>query len=178
MFNTKDLELKKIDHLGIVAGIVDSIGIVEIINNLVGSNSEEKVSAGQVVKAMILNGLSMMSQPLYMFPKFFELIACEHLIGAGVKAEYLNDDKLGRVLDKLFIKGLDTVFLAVSLNAVEIYQISLSSSHLDSTSFHVDGEYENSLPSVIFENQKESCSLEKENEESQSPQAICRVSNG
>jgi hypothetical protein len=49
---------------------------------------------------------------------------------------------------------------------------------LDSTSFHVDGEYENSLPSVIFENQKESGSLEKENEESQSPQAICRVSNG
>ena len=69
--------------------------------------------------------------------------------------KYLNDDKLGRVLDKLFIKGLDTVFLAVSLNAVEIYQISLSSSHLDSTSFHVHGEYENSLPSVIFENQKE-----------------------
>ena len=79
MFSTKDLELKKIDHLGIVAGIVDSIGIVEIINNLVGSEQGEKVSAGQVVKAMILNGLSMMSQPLYMFPKFFELIACEHL---------------------------------------------------------------------------------------------------
>ena len=172
MFSTKDLELKKIDHLGIVAGIVDSIGIVEIINNLVGSEPGEKVSAGQVVKAMILNGLSMMSQPLYMFPKFFELIACEHLIGVGIKAEYLNDDKLGRVFDKLFIKGLDTAFLAVSLNAVKIYQVSLSSSHLDSTSFHVDGEYENSLPSVIFENQKESGSLEKENEESQSPQAI------
>ncbi|QEI42329.1 hypothetical protein BMF77_02936 [Dolichospermum sp. UHCC 0315A] len=94
------------------------------------------------------------------------------LIGVGIKAEYLNDDKLGRVFDKLFIKGLDTAFLAVSLNAVKIYQVSLSSSHLDSTSFHVDGEYENSLPSVIFENQKESGSLEKENEESQSPQAI------
>jgi transposase len=164
MFNIKDLELKKIDHLGIVAGIVDSVGIVEIINNLLGSEPEEKVSAGQVVKAMILNGLSMMSQPLYMFPKFFELIACEHLIGAGAKPEYFNDDKLGRVLDKLFIKGLDTVFLAVSLNTVEIYQISLLSSHLDSTSFHVDGEYEYSLPEVIFKNQKESGSLEKEEE--------------
>ncbi len=114
----------------------------------------------------------MMSQPLYMFPKFFELIACEHLIGAGVKSEYLNDDKLGRILDKLFIKGLDTVFLAISLNAVQIYQISLSSSHLDSTSFHVDGEYEYSLPSVIFNNQKQSEYLGKENEEEKSPQAI------
>jgi transposase len=152
MFSAKDIELKKIDHLGIVAGIVDSIGIVEIINNLLGSEPGEKVSAGQVVKAMILNGLSMMSQPLYMFPKFFELIACEHLIGTGVKPEYLNDDKLGRVLDKLFLKGLDTVFLAISLNAVKIYQISLLSSHLDSTSFHVDGEYEYNLPEVIFKN--------------------------
>nr|WP_104900306.1 IS1634 family transposase [Nostoc sp. 'Peltigera membranacea cyanobiont' N6] len=172
MFSAKDIEFRKIDHLGIVAGIVDSIGIVEIINNLLSSEPGEKVSAGQVVKAMILNSLSMMSQPLYMFPKFFELIACEHLIGKGVKPEYLNDDKLGRILDKLFIKGLDTVFLAISLNAVKIYQISLSSSHLDSTSFHVDGEYEYSLPEVIFKNQKESGSLEKENEERKSPQAI------
>jgi transposase len=172
MFSAKDLEFKKIDHLGIVAGIVDSIGIVEIINNLLSLEPEEKVSAGQVVKAMILNGLSMMSQPLYMFPKFFESIACEHLIGVGIKPEYLNDDKLGRVLDKLFLKGLDTVFLAISLNAVKIYQISLSSSHLDSTSFHVDGEYEYNLPEVIFKNQKKLGSLEKEDEERKSPQAI------
>ncbi|MBD2452012.1 IS1634 family transposase [Nostoc sp. FACHB-152] len=172
MFSAKDLELKKIDHLGIVAGIVDSIGMVEIINNLLGLEPGEKVSAGQVVKAMILNGLSMMSQPLYMFPKFFELIAGEHLIGAGVKAEYLNDDKLGRILDKLFIKGLDTVLLAISLNAVQIYQISLSSSHLDSTSFHVDGEYGYSLPEVIFNNQKQTDYIGKESEERKSPQAI------
>jgi transposase len=172
MFSAKDIEFKKIDHLGIVAGIVDSIRIVEIINNLLGSDPEEKVSAGQVVKAMILNGLSMMSQPLYMFPKFFELIACEHLIGVGIKPEYLNDDKLGRILDKLFLKGLDTVFLAISLNAVRIYQISLSSSHLDSTSFHVDGEYKYSLPEVIFNNQKQSDYFGEENKDEKSHQAI------
>ncbi len=115
MFNVKDIEIKNIDHLGIVAGIVDSIGLVEIINDLLGEERGEKVSAGHVVKAMILNGLGFVSKPLYMFPKFFESIACEHLIGKGVKPEYLNDDKLGRVMDKLFIKGLDTVFLAISL---------------------------------------------------------------
>ena len=60
---------------------------------------------------MIVNGLGFVSKPLYMFPKYFETIACEHLIGAGVKPEYLNDDKLGRVMDKLFIKGLDTIFI-------------------------------------------------------------------
>ncbi|ADI63527.1 hypothetical protein Aazo_1217 ['Nostoc azollae' 0708] len=32
MFSTKDLKLQKMDHLGIVVGIVDSSGIIEIIN--------------------------------------------------------------------------------------------------------------------------------------------------
>ncbi|MDK2460822.1 DUF4277 domain-containing protein, partial [Aphanizomenon sp. PH219] len=81
----QEIEIQNIDHLGIVAGIIDSIGIVEIINELIGIEKDEKVNAGQVVKAMIINGLGFVSKPLYMFPKYFETIACEHLIGAGVK---------------------------------------------------------------------------------------------
>ena len=107
----QEMAIQNIDHLGIVAGIIDSIGLVEIINELIGQQEGEKVSPGHVVKAMIVNGLGFVSKPLYMFPKYFETIACEHLIGAGVKPEYLNDDKLGRVMDKLFIKGLDTIFI-------------------------------------------------------------------
>lgn len=170
MFNVKDLEIKNINHLGIVAGIVDSIGLVEIINNLLGEEVGEKVSAGHVVKAMILNGLGMVSKPLYMFPKFFETIACEHLIGAGVLPEYLNDDKLGRVMDKLFLKGLDTIFLSISLNVVKKFDVSLASSHLDSSSFHVHGEYKTSLPEVIF--QKKSNIQFLEESESKSLRAI------
>ena len=96
----QEIEIENIDHLGIVARIIASIGIVEIINYLIGVEKDEKVNACQVVKAMIINGLGFVSNPLYMFPKYFETIACEHLIGAGVKPEYLNDDKLGSVLVK------------------------------------------------------------------------------
>ncbi len=160
MINIKDIEIKNIDHLGIVAGIIDEIGLVEIINDLIGQEEGEKVSAGQVVKAMILNGLGMVSQPLYMFPRFFENIACEHLIGSGVKAEYLNDDKLGRVMDKLFLKGLETIYLAISLGAVKQFDVSLKTSHLDSSSLHVHGEYNCNLPSVIFDKPSNSESLE------------------
>jgi hypothetical protein len=65
---------------------------------------------------MILNGLGFVSSLLYMCSDFFKDKPCEYLIGKGAKAEYLNDDKLGRVLDKLFIKGLTEIFLAISLN--------------------------------------------------------------
>lgn len=77
----QQIQVQTLDHLGIIAGIVDEIGLVEQINQLLGQDKREKVSAGQVVKAMILNGLGFVSSPLYLFGKFFEGKATEHLIG-------------------------------------------------------------------------------------------------
>lgn len=57
-------------------------------------------------------------------------------------------------MDKLFIKGLYTIFLKIALNTVKKFNISLFSSHLDSSSMHVHGQYSTSLPEVIFENQQ------------------------
>lgn len=165
MSNYQEIEIQNIDHLGIIAGIIDSIGLVDIINELIGQEPGEKISPGQVVKAMILNGLGFVSSPLYMFSEFFEDKPCEYLIGKGVKAEYLNDDKLGRVMDKLFIKGLTEIFLAISSQVIKKFNISLKSSHLDSTSLHLHGEYNSTLPNVIFPNSSSDCQI-------QSPQAI------
>ena len=98
-----EIDVQDIDHLGLIAGIVDEIGIVEIINRLLGIHPLEEVSAGHVVKAMILNCLGFLTAPLYLFSQFFEGKATEHLIGPGVKPEQLNDSRIGRVLDDLYI---------------------------------------------------------------------------
>lgn len=130
-----------IDHLGIVAGIVDEIGLVEEIDQKLGTHPQEHVSLGQAVKAMILNGLGFLSAPLYLFSEFFCGKATEHLLGAGIKPEHLNDDRLGRVLDKLFEAGLTELFVRVAGKAAQRFGISTQSVHLDSTSFHLHGEY-------------------------------------
>jgi transposase len=141
--NKKEIEIKNIDHLGIVAGIIDDIGIVQIVNNLLGIDSREKVSCGVVVKAIILNGLGFVSQPLYLFPHFFKDKATEHLLGKGIKAEELNDDRLGRVIDKLYKYGLNKIFSIIALEVVKKYNIATKYSHLDSSSFHLHGQYNN-----------------------------------
>jgi len=51
------MEITNLDHLGLAAGIIDEIGIEEIINRRLGEHSSEKISAGKVVKAMIINAL-------------------------------------------------------------------------------------------------------------------------
>jgi hypothetical protein len=51
------LSVKNLDHLGIIAAIVDELGIVDYINEQLQENDRAKISAGLVFKAMILNGL-------------------------------------------------------------------------------------------------------------------------
>jgi transposase len=136
------IEVSNLDHLGLVAGIIDEIGIEQKINQLLGEELSEKITGGQAVKGMLLNGLGLVSSPLYLFSKFFEGKAIEHLIGKGVKTEYFNDDKLGRVLDQLYHRGLNQIFMSVVLEAVKIYQLETNTVHLDSTSFHVHGDYQ------------------------------------
>jgi len=60
------LKNENLDHLGIVAGIIDEIGLVEEVNKIVGIRKKETLTPGQVMKAMILNGLGFLSAPLYL----------------------------------------------------------------------------------------------------------------
>jgi transposase len=136
------IEVQDIDHLGIVAGIIDEIGLAEEIDRRVGTHPQEHVSSSQAVKAMILNGLGFVSAPLYLFGEFFSGKATEHLLGEGIKPEHLNDDRLGRVLDKLFEADLTEVFVGVASKAAERFGSPTKSVHLDATSFHLHGRYD------------------------------------
>jgi transposase len=136
-----EIAIKNINHLGIVAGIIDELKIVDIINTELGIDEQEIVNSGEIVKAILLNGLGFVSQPLYLFPKFFEDKATEHLLGNEIKPEHLNDYKIGRVMDKLYNYGLSKIFLLIALAATKKHQINLDFSHLDSSSFSVHGEY-------------------------------------
>ena len=139
------VEIKNINHLGIIAGIIDELEIVKLINQELGIEEQEIVNSGEIVKAIILNGLGFVSQPLYLFPKFFEDKATSHLLGQGIEPEHLNEHKIGRVMDKLYQYGLSKLFLLIALAAVKKYQINLDYSHLDSSSFSVHGQYNQAL---------------------------------
>jgi transposase len=60
-----------LDRLGIVAGIIDEMELVEEVNKIVGITTQEILSPGQFMKAMILNRLGFLSPPLYVFENFF-----------------------------------------------------------------------------------------------------------
>ena len=113
----QELSSKNLDHLGIVAGIIDEIGIEQKINEILDGDVREKVSAGKMVKAILLNNLGFVTKPLYLFSQYFQDKPVEHLLGKGIEAAELNDDKIGRVLDKLYDNSLITIFSIISCSS-------------------------------------------------------------
>lgn len=58
------------------------------------------------------------------------------------------------MLDKLYLTGTSQIFTLVALAAAEKFDVSLNTVHLDSSSFHLHGEYESDLPEVYFSSQE------------------------
>lgn len=145
---TEAIKVLNIDHLGIVAGIIDEMELVEEVNKIVGISNKETLSPGQVMKAMILNGLGFLSAPLYIFEEFFVGKATEHLIGKGILPKHLNDDRLGRALDKYYQTGTTKLFTAIALKAAHKFQVKMNSIHLDGSSMYVHGAYKNESEAI------------------------------
>ncbi len=77
---------ERLDHLGIVAGVCQEIGLAAWLDAQDPSNRQQ-VSVGTATVAMILNGLGFSNRQLYLVPQYFANKPVEHLLGAGIKAE-------------------------------------------------------------------------------------------
>ncbi|MEI6334568.1 MAG: IS1634 family transposase [Methylococcaceae bacterium] len=131
-----------LDHLGLVAGMVDELGLVELIDAVIIQDHEQRVvSVGQCVKAMVLNGLGFVNRSLYLMPHFFKDKPIGRLLGEGIEAEHLNDDTLGRALDTIYAYGAEQLYGQLAAQSVKRLELSCDIGHIDSTSFHVDGDY-------------------------------------
>lgn len=135
-------ETKRLDHLGIVAGVCKRINLIEIVNEMLPSPIERKVSCGQATQAMVLNALGLSGRALYLMPEYMKNKPVELLVGEGVQAKDFNDDTLGRALDEIQQAGVTSIFAKVAAEAVRVYEIETKYAHVDSSSFSLQGEYE------------------------------------
>ncbi len=134
---------KNLDHLGLVAQMYDELEIGQVIDRMIKQDtSQRNVSIGQAVKAMVLNGLGFVNRALYLFPDFFSDKPTDRLLGKDILPEHLNDDTLGRALDALYTHDVTALFGLIASHACKKLSLNKGFIHLDSTSFHVDGQYE------------------------------------
>jgi transposase len=140
MEGTEEYVNERMDHLGIVAGVCQEIGLAAWLNAQEPGNRQQ-VSVGTATVAMVLNGLGFSNRQLYLVPQFFATKPIEHLLGPGITAEMLNDDCLGRTRDWLYKHDLTKLFAGIASQARRIFGVKAEHIHVDTTSFSVSGEY-------------------------------------
>jgi transposase len=133
--------VERLDHLGIIAGVIKDLRLIEMIDARLGLDDQEDITTGEAVAGMILNGLGFSDRPMSLTPQFFANRPVALLFRDGVSAEHFNRFKLGRSLDKTCSYGCDTLFSEVAMAVCQQEGIALQFTSLDTTSFSLTGAY-------------------------------------
>jgi transposase len=135
------VKVERMDHLGIIAGVIQDLGIIEMIDSRIAPDEREGISTGEAIAGMILNSLGFSNRPISLTPQFFENKPMSLLFRDGVSSDSFNRFKLGRSLDKTFSYGCDMLFSEIALSVCQQEVIDLRFNSLDTTSFSLTGEY-------------------------------------
>jgi transposase len=148
-YRTQDL-----GHLGVVSAMIDELGFVQLIDtHIKQDHSQCFVTTGQAVKALIINGLGFIARRLYLVPDFFRGKPVDELIAKGITSDHLNDDTLGRALDRIYGHGVTSLFSLLAAQGVTRLGLAPKVGHEDTTSFHTDGDYNSEAPKSEVEDQ-------------------------
>lgn len=136
------VKVEDVDHLGIVAGVIQDLDIMEMIDSRIIPDEREDITTGEAIAGMIINSLGFSDRPMSLTPQFFEGKSLGVLVREGVRADMFNRFKLGRSLDKVFSYGCDLLFSEIALGVCQKEGIDLRFNSLDTTSFSLTGEYD------------------------------------
>ncbi len=137
----EDLQVERLDHLGVISGVIKDLGLIEKIDMRIAPDDREEITTGEAVAGMLLNGLGFSQRPPSLTPQFFANKPLERLFRPGVCADHFNRFKLGRSLDKIFTYGCDTLFGELSLAACQQEGVDRRFRHVDTTTFSLHGDY-------------------------------------
>ena len=139
MRDRESMRASDVRYLPIVSAYARTLGVVEEIDRLCGH--ERGISPGRIVLALMVDALSGRT-PLFRLPQAFAKMDTELLLGEAIAPEKLNDDAVGRALDRLYEVGTSKVLSAVSLRAVKLFDLDTTHVHHDTTSRAVYGDYD------------------------------------
>src|SRR5438105_13990159 len=94
--------VERLDHLGIIAGVIKDVGIIEMIDARIVPDDQEDITTGEAVAGMILNGLGFSDRPLSLAPQLFANKPLALLVREGVSDEQLDRFTLATRVDTVF----------------------------------------------------------------------------
>lgn len=161
--------------------MLEQIGFTDLIDESVKWDKNQcNVSPGNLLKSFVLSTfMSGIRSPLSNVQERYEGIDTEILFGEGVLQEHLNDDAIGRSLDKLAKENPASLFGTLCLSAYSKYDIEFKRLHSDTTTVSFYGDYNTAETGGIeaAEDTESSKNKEEKEEDMESPLQIVRGYN-
>ncbi len=129
-----------IGALPIINHFVARIGLPELLERFLPATASQKLPNAQAILLFVRNIL-IERQALYRLSEWAAPYE-PSLVGLGtVRPSVLNDDRVGRSLDALFLADRASLLTAVVLKTITQFGIETSELHNDSTTVTVTGQY-------------------------------------
>lgn len=129
----------------VITSLCRTARIAEIVNRMVKWDEDNaRVSPGLLIEALVVC-IMCGRKPLWKVEQFWADQDLE-LLFQGVdltSSHQLNDDALGRALDRLAQVDMKKLLSAASLALLTAHKLPISTIHLDTTTISVQGAYEN-----------------------------------
>jgi transposase len=144
MDNAESLELESetIDALPIINHFIDRLGLDQIIKCAMPNADPSNHIMPYTSIGMLLRNIIIGRLPVYGFKEWVTLFDPQLFNLKPDQVDYINDDRIGRALEKLFDTDRASLMTEIVLKAVHEFDLKMDQFHNDSTSITFQGRYE------------------------------------
>jgi len=138
------LESLQVGGHPILQPFVKRLGLRRFFEEALG-RLDQRLALSPVDAALVLvRNFALSREPLYGVPEWAGRFVPEQLEMDARMVELLNDDRLGRTLDRFFLADLRTLTTRIVVHMVSEFGLDLSRAHNDSTTITFSGAYRRS----------------------------------
>jgi transposase len=135
------LVTRQLGPLPIIDWFCRRLGLAELLETFVPHDDARLKLAPATAIGVVVRNLVVAREPVYALGRWAEPIDLAPLGLAEGEAGLLNDDRVGRILARLFHADRASLLTRLVLDAIEKFGIDCSQLHNDSTSVTVTGRY-------------------------------------
>jgi transposase len=136
-----ELVTRQLGALPIIDHVCGRLGLVELLEAVVPHDDARLRLAPATAIGVLVRNLALAREPVYGLGRWAAQFDPRPLRLAEDEAGLLNDDRVGRVLARLFQADRASLLTRLVLDAIERFSIDCSQLHNDSTSVTVTGRY-------------------------------------
>jgi transposase len=138
-----------VGELPILRACAERLGLRPIISRYLPSHGNQQIAAVDSLMIMVYN-IACGRQPVYELEHWASRLGRKVLPGNGAGMNMLNDDRFGRVLDKLYMADRASLVTEIAVEITRIEQLEHTRVHNDSTTIKAYGKIAGTTCTGLF----------------------------